>query len=66
LKAFGYFDDKRVARLVAKCSQGKGSLLSERENMGLVGVLSTQLIHHQFIENFCVPDTRRREHATVR
>ena len=66
LKAFGYFDEKRVARLVAKCSQGKGSLLSERENMGLVGVLSTQLIHHQFIENFCIPDTRRREHATVR
>ena len=66
LKAFGYFDEKKVARLVAKCVQGKGSLLSERENMALVGILSTQLIHHQFIEKFSVPESRRREHATVR
>ena len=66
LKRYGYFDEKKVARLVAKCSQGKGALLSERENMALVGILSTQLVHHQFIDDFCIPDTRRREHATIR
>ncbi|BBO70448.1 asparagine synthetase B [Desulfosarcina alkanivorans] len=66
LKRYGYFDGKKVARLVAKCSQGRGSLLSERENMALVGILSTQLVHHQFIEDFRVPATRRREHAAIR
>jgi asparagine synthase (glutamine-hydrolysing) len=66
LKSYGYFDEKKVTRLVAKCSQGKGALLSERENMALVGILSTQLIHHQFIDAFSIPENRRREHATIR
>ena len=66
LKSYGYFDEKKVTRLVAKCSQGKGALLSERENMALVGILSTQLIHHQFIDAFSIPENRRRENATIR
>jgi asparagine synthase (glutamine-hydrolysing) len=66
LKRYGYFDEKKVTRLVAKCSQGKGSLLSERENMALVGILSTQLVHHQFVDDFRIPDARRREHAAIR
>ncbi len=65
LKSYGYFDEKKVARLVAKCSQTKGTLLSERENMAIVGILSTQLIHHQYIERFASPGTRPREHATI-
>jgi asparagine synthase (glutamine-hydrolysing) len=63
LKTYGYFDEKKVARLVAKCSQGKGALLSERENMAVVGILSTQLIHHQFIDNFQMPPVR--QHPTM-
>jgi asparagine synthase (glutamine-hydrolysing) len=65
LKRYGYFDEKRVYRLVKKCSQGQGALLSERENMALVGILSTQLIHHQFVENFKIPASRTREHAAI-
>jgi len=65
LKSYGYFDEKKTARLVAKCSQGKGGLLSERENMAVVGILSTQLTHHQFVERFEIPSSRAREHATV-
>lgn len=63
LKAYGYFDEKKVARLAAKCGQGKGALLSERENMAVVGILSTQLIHHQFIDHFEMPPAR--QHTTM-
>ena len=48
----GYFDPKKVARLIAKCRGRQGSLLSERENMALVGILSTQLLDQQFIRDF--------------
>lgn len=52
LKDYGYFNPDKVARLKAKCQKGGGQLLSERENMAVVGILSTQLLHHHFIENF--------------
>jgi len=52
IRNYGYFDDKKVTRLKAKCQKRGGELLSERENMAVVGILSTQLLHHNFIENF--------------
>ena len=52
LKNSGYFDAARVGRLVAKCRQQDGRLASERENMALVAILSTQLLDHQFIQKF--------------
>jgi len=52
IKRSGYFDNKKVSRLVMKCRQKEGQILSERENMALVGILSTQLLDHQFIQNF--------------
>ena len=48
----GYFDPKKVSRLIAKCRSRKGSLLSERENMAIVAILSTQLLDQQFIRDF--------------
>lgn len=48
----GYFENNRVQKLLLKCRRQEGKLLSERENMALVGILSTQLIDHQFIRNF--------------
>jgi asparagine synthase (glutamine-hydrolysing) len=45
----GYFDAKRVALLVNKAK--RGAVTSNRDNMALVGILSTQLLHSQFIEN---------------
>ena len=48
LKEYGYFDSRKVGRLVTKCEKQSGALLSERENMALVGILSTQLLHYQF------------------
>jgi asparagine synthase (glutamine-hydrolysing) len=52
LKQSGYFDAVKVQRLLAKCRQQGGRLASERENMALVAILSTQLLDHQFIRNF--------------
>jgi asparagine synthase (glutamine-hydrolysing) len=48
----GYFDPKQVSRLIAKCRSGQGQLLSERENMALVAILSTQLLDQLFIKDF--------------
>jgi asparagine synthase (glutamine-hydrolysing) len=50
----GYFDTKKVSNLIDKCQRQDGSLLSERENMAIVGILSTQLLDYQFIHNFPV------------
>jgi len=52
LQKMGYFNPVRVAKLVEKCRKEEGYLLSERENMALVGIISTQLLDYQFIRNF--------------
>ncbi len=52
LRAKGYFHPGRVSKLVDKIRRQEGRLLSERENMGLIGILSTQLLDELFIRNF--------------
>ncbi len=52
IRDFGYFDAPKVKRLLDKCCKQEGALSSERENMALVGILSTQLLHDLFISNF--------------
>ncbi len=52
----GYFDYKKVARLVGKCIQNKGKLLSERENMAIVGILSTQLLDEMYIKKLGIQE----------
>ncbi|MDH3972736.1 MAG: asparagine synthase (glutamine-hydrolyzing) [Deltaproteobacteria bacterium] len=47
---YGYFNSKPVNLLVRKCK--KGAVTGFRDNMALVGILSTQLLHERFIENF--------------
>ena len=49
IKEKGFFDHKKVSRLVAKCSRNQGNLLSERENMAIVGILSTHLIDEMYV-----------------
>jgi len=50
--AAGVFDPGAVAQLHAKCTRqvASGKVLSNTDNMALVGVLSTQLLHQTFIE----------------
>jgi len=50
LKRYGYFDPVRVGLLVKKARQGRA--VTFRDNMALLGVLSTQIWHHIFIDGF--------------
>lgn len=65
LKRMGYFDPVKVRRLTAKCRQQEGMLASERENMALVAILSTQMLHHQFIQNFPSYSNAPMEHTVA-
>jgi asparagine synthase (glutamine-hydrolysing) len=50
LKSYGYFGAKKVGFLLNKAR--RGSSITYKDNMALVGVLSTQLCHYHFIERF--------------
>ncbi|MBT4510655.1 MAG: asparagine synthase (glutamine-hydrolyzing) [Chloroflexi bacterium] len=55
IEEFGYFDPKKVEILLNKAT---GKNLGERDEMSLVGIVSTQLLHHHFIKspkNICDP-----------
>jgi asparagine synthase (glutamine-hydrolysing) len=49
----GLFNPAAVGQLVNKA--GQDGVLGETDEMALVGILSTQLVHHQFIDNFKLP-----------
>ena len=48
----GVFDPASITKLLAKCRRqvAAGNVLSNTDNMAVVGVLSTQLLHERFIE----------------
>ena len=50
LSRSGYFDPKKVAMLVKKIKRGKA--VGNKDNMALVGILTTQIWHRLFIEEF--------------
>jgi asparagine synthase (glutamine-hydrolysing) len=50
IKAAGLFDPAAVSRLVHKVENGHS--LGETDDMALVGIISTQLLHRQFIDKF--------------
>jgi asparagine synthase (glutamine-hydrolysing) len=50
LKKAGLFDAEKVTRLLRKLQTPNPA--SEVDSMALVGVLSSQIVHHQFIEDF--------------
>lgn len=52
LKKTGYFNGNKVGRLIAKLKKSGQAASGEVHDMALVGILSTQLIHQQFIEKF--------------
>lgn len=55
----GFFNGEAVSKMVEKVE--RFGRLSETDDMALAGILSTQLIHHQFIANFntCSPVSDR-------
>lgn len=60
LRRTGYFDPQAVALLAAKCS--RSPVLGFKDNMAVVGVLSTQLLHDCFIDRY---DALLRENVTA-
>jgi asparagine synthase (glutamine-hydrolysing) len=48
--AAGVFDPKAVEQLLHKCRSRQSSTFSNADNMAVVGLLSTQLLHRQFIQ----------------
>jgi asparagine synthase (glutamine-hydrolysing) len=57
IRAAGVFDPRAVSRLWAKCrSRVDEGQYSNTDNMAIVGVLSTQLVHLQYIANRPVAD----------
>jgi asparagine synthase (glutamine-hydrolysing) len=50
IRKSGYFDAAKVGRLVKKIEQGRA--IGNKDSMAAVGILSTQLWHHHFIENY--------------
>jgi len=54
LKAAGLFKSGPVEQLVKKIRGG--SPIGETDDMALAGILSTQLVHHLFVQNFRRPE----------
>jgi len=52
LQKTGYFDAGKVSHLIKRFVNGDKFIESETQNMALTGILSTQILHHQFIETF--------------
>jgi asparagine synthase (glutamine-hydrolysing) len=50
LEESGYFDPKRVSLLTKKCRQSP--VLGFKDNMAIVGIISTLLVHDHFIKHF--------------
>jgi len=50
IRESGFFDLNAVSRLAHKCRAG--ARVGEGDDMALVGVLSTQLVHHLFLDHF--------------
>jgi asparagine synthase (glutamine-hydrolysing) len=48
LRRYGYFDPAKVSRLLAKLRRSNAP--ATRDNMAFLGILSTQLWHHEFME----------------
>jgi asparagine synthase (glutamine-hydrolysing) len=49
ISEIGYFDRKTVGLLKKKIEKSNGQDLSARDDMAIVGIVSTQLLHHHFL-----------------
>lgn len=58
----GYFDPQKVELLVKKARQGQA--IAYRDNMALVGILSTQIWHHHFVDGHARNTKRVADHGS--
>jgi asparagine synthase (glutamine-hydrolysing) len=52
LRKYGYFDAKKVSLLSQRFGRASKHAANEVQNMALIGILSTQSLHRQFIDDF--------------
>ncbi len=52
IRAYGYFDPRKVEILINKLKRQPGHLISARDDMSIVAIVSLQLLHYHFIKNF--------------
>lgn len=50
INEYNYFNANKVAQLIGKIEKGRA--IGNKDNMALVGILSTQIWHYLFIEHF--------------
>jgi asparagine synthase (glutamine-hydrolysing) len=55
LNDVGIFNPVMVAKLREKCAKLSHAHLSFKDNMSFIGILSTQILHQQYINNFRPP-----------
>jgi len=61
----GIFDPQAVASLARKCGRGDGRAMSNTDNMSIVGVLSTMLLHERLVEGDRETGPRSGENLVV-
>ncbi|MBU5637875.1 asparagine synthase C-terminal domain-containing protein [Geomonas sp. Red69] len=66
LKASGYFDPDKVARLYQRVRETPPGTLGEFANMALMGVISTEILHRQFLASASYQGARRLTPDLVR
>jgi asparagine synthase (glutamine-hydrolysing) len=57
----GIFAAHAVERLTNKLTRSGDRAIAARDDMAFVGILSTQLLHHHFIDNFAARIAEARE-----
>jgi asparagine synthase (glutamine-hydrolysing) len=63
LEESGYFDAKAVPLLVKKCRHN--TILGFKDNMAMVGIISTLLVHDHYIKNFNARSKQITEQSTA-
>ena len=52
LKKVGFFNAQKVSKLFERYRAAETAADNEVQNMAIAGIISTQLLYHQFVENF--------------
>lgn len=65
LAEVGVFTPSTVTHLREKCRKLSHAHLSFKDNMSFIGILSTQLLYHQYIKDFKAVETPGRDAFTV-
>jgi asparagine synthase (glutamine-hydrolysing) len=59
------FNPTSVVKLREKCSRFSDGQLSFKDNMSFIGILSTQMLIHKFLDEFAVPPPLAKSDFTV-